>query len=121
MGMKQEEQELTAARVARNDARFRESNEAIERTAERFGFEGLIPFICECADRTCTDLVRVSLAEYEQVRANPTWFINAPGHQVNAQGWAVPVAENERFLTVEKIGRAGEIAEDLDPRAGEEA
>src|SRR3954468_14706361 len=50
--------------------------------------ERFIPFICECAEERCSELVRLTLEEYEQVRANPRWFINAPGHHVNGAGWA---------------------------------
>lgn len=117
MSAAREPAETTAERVARNDAVFREANEVIRATAERTGMDGLLPALCECADPSCTELVQLTPREYEAVRTNPTWFINVRGHHVNAHGWARPVSENDRFVMVEKIGEAGEIAERLDPRS----
>lgn len=108
----------TAERVARNEATFRDANEGIERAAAAYNFDGeLLPFICECAGETCTEVVRVTLDEYEQVRAHPDRFLTAQGHHVNAQGAAKVVAETERYEIVEKKGRAAEVSEELDPRS----
>lgn len=50
----QEEQrdELTAERVAKNDALFRESNEQLVGVARALEFtqDEALPFLCECAD-----------------------------------------------------------------------
>jgi hypothetical protein len=109
--------ELMAERIARNDAAFRRANEGIADTAYEFDVgDQRIPFICECADRDCNEIVQLSVAEYESIRADSTHFMNVPGHQVAAQGWGVVVAENDRFVVVEKIGRAGEVVERLDER-----
>lgn len=109
--------ELLAERIARNDAAFRTANEGIAETAYEFDVgEQLIPFICECADRGCSEIVRLSADEYEAIRADSTHFMNAIGHQVAAQGWGVVVGENDRFVVVEKIGRAAEVVERLDER-----
>ena len=81
--------------------------------------DGLLPALCECADLRCTDAVQLTPQQYEAVRSEPRWFINAPGHQVNAQGWVQVISENERFVVVEKIGAAGKLAEELDPRGGD--
>ena len=106
-----------AERVARNDAMFREANEEIRAMARRSGMEGLLPALCECADPACTELVQLTPQEYEAVRSNSTWFINLRGHQANAQGWVRVLSENSRFVLVEKVGEAGEIAAQLDPRS----
>jgi hypothetical protein len=108
--------EASAERVARNDAAFRLANEEIRAMATQWNMDGPLPAICECADPSCTTVVRVTPRQYEAVRSDPRWFINAPGHQINAHGWAYVISENDRFVVVEKIGEAGEIAEDLDPR-----
>jgi hypothetical protein len=107
--------------VARNDAGFREANEAIRATAARWDMDGLLPVVCECADVGCTEVLQLTPREYEEVRADPRWFINAPGHHVSAQGWAVVVTEHDRYSIVEKIGEAGKIVEALDPRSEEAA
>lgn len=103
----------SAERIARNDATFREANASIAEKAEAYRIDAAIPFICECAEPTCAQIVRLSLDEYRHVRSNPRWFVNAVGHHVAAQGWAKVVAEKAGYVVVEKIGRAGEIAEDL--------
>jgi len=111
--------QTSAERVARNDAAFREANEAIQEKAATWAMDGLLPVICECADTGCSEVVRLTRLQYEEVRSNPRWFINAPGHHVNGQGWVQIVAEHDHYIVVEKIGKAGEIAEQLDPRSAE--
>jgi hypothetical protein len=107
-----------AERVARNDVTFREANERIERAAVTMELEAdvEVPFICECADVSCTELLKLSLEEYEAVRADPTHFLNARGHEVNALGWGRVVDEFDRYSVVKKIGEAGEIAAERDTR-----
>jgi hypothetical protein len=48
------------------------------------------------------------------VRANPRWFINIPGHQAHGLGVAQVVRERDGYVIVEKVGHAGEVAEDLE-------
>ena len=108
--------DTTAERVAKNDATFRDANEAIRAGAEHADIERP-PFICECADESCTELVRLSLREYDAIRADPTHFVNVPGHEVNAKGHAKVVSRRDGYLVVEKIGEAAEIVEERDPRS----
>jgi hypothetical protein len=68
----------TAERVARNDAAFRDANERIA-PAARAAEVSRVPFICECADRECSEIVRLTLDEYERIRVNTRWFLNAHG------------------------------------------
>ena len=49
------------------------------------------------------------VSEYEHVRQSPVHFINARGHEVNAEGWARVVDEFDRYTIVEKIDQAAEI------------
>jgi hypothetical protein len=107
-----------AERVARNDARFREANEKILAAAESLDFtpDELLPFLCECADVLCTTVVQLTAREYERVRRTPVHFVNARGHESNAQGWVRVVVELDRYTIVEKVGDAGELAAELDPR-----
>jgi hypothetical protein len=109
----------TAERVARNDALLRDSNEKIDDVAKLLeGYEeGLLPFLCECADVGCTEILQLTGAEYEAVRQHPTRFINVPGHHVAAQGWARVVEERGRYSIVEKIGEAADVVRELDPRS----
>jgi hypothetical protein len=105
---------LTEERIARNDALFRDANERIGRfAAEHQLRDDPVPFICECADRTCHAIVKLRLGEYEHVRSNPRWFLNVPGHQVAARGAATVVERHDEYVVVEKVGHAGEVAEEL--------
>jgi hypothetical protein len=105
----------TAERVARNNATFRDANERIEAAAADASLD-LVPFICECTDERCTEIVPLSLLEYERIRADPTHFLYVPGHEVRADGWAHVVDRGERHVVTEKEGEAAEIAAELDPR-----
>jgi hypothetical protein len=109
----------TQERVARNEALFREANEGIEDAASKYDVLEQIPFICECADGNCRELLVLSLAEYDEIRRNPRHFLTAPGHVRAAQGAAKVVDDRGRYTIVEKTGYAGELVEDLDPRGGD--
>jgi hypothetical protein len=104
---------LTGERIAQNDAIFRDANERIRAVAEEHALDR-VPFICECADPSCRELIMLTLAEYREVRADPHLFVNAVGHDAAAQGWAEVVASRDGHVVVEKIGIAGEIAEQLE-------
>ena len=104
---------LTQTRIAETQARFREANERIEATAYNTQLLGPVPFICECANAECIEIVRLELDEYENVRVNPRRFFVEPGHAglAVAAGAAVIVDEAPGYTVVDKIGVAGEIAE----------
>ncbi|HWJ45151.1 MAG: hypothetical protein HOQ03_04170 [Thermoleophilia bacterium] len=110
----------TAERVARNDAAFRQSNEQLGAFSAELGFEPdeLTPYLCECADLTCTTVVQVTRAEYESVRTSPIQFLTARGHEGTGEDWARVVEVFERYTIVEKVGDAAEVAAALDERAG---
>lgn len=100
-------------RIGKNEAIFRSANERIELEAEAIGaVGGTVPFVCECPDPSCTDLVELTLLEYEDVRAGPTRFFCVPGHEAVAvqASAAVVVEERENVVIGEKIGIAGEVA-----------
>lgn len=106
---------MDVERIARNDATFRHANERIERAAEQADVE-LVPFLCECADERCTEIVRLTLTDYEAVRADPRWFLNVPGHERGSQPYVRVVDDRGAYLVVEKLGEAAAIVEDLDER-----
>jgi hypothetical protein len=106
------------ARVAENQVTFRRANEEIEEVAADLGESltvRLIPFLCECADPRCTQVIRLSRSEYEAVRASPRRFAVSPGHEVTLEDEQV-IARCDRFSTVEKVGEAGRVAAESDPR-----
>jgi hypothetical protein len=105
----------TEERIASNDALFRELNERVRASAKSIGIEsGDVPFICECADRTCTAVVVLDLDRYAALRENPRRFLTAPGHERLDEGTAVVVEKHTGYVVVEKTGHAGEVAEQLD-------
>jgi hypothetical protein len=101
-------------RRAWNEALFRDVNERIAESTERFDADKT-EFVCECADPSCTERVPATLAEYERVREKPTTFLLAPGH-------AEPdidhvVTDRGRFAVVEKVQETvRRIVIRLDPR-----
>jgi hypothetical protein len=114
--------ETIAERVALNQHAFREVNERLEQSADDVApHMQLIPFVCECPDRDCTEITRLERSEYEAVRQDSRTFLVAPGHEV-IEVDGVPIARIvercERFSTMEKVGEAGAIVEKLDRRGG---
>jgi hypothetical protein len=119
--MPQEMERLMEERIARNQATFRAANERIGAAAGVYDIATPVPFICECADPTCTAVVRVELDQYEEIRSDSRRFLTVPGHQTAALGVSVLVEERNGYVIVEKMGHAGQIAEALDERdAGED-
>lgn len=102
-------------RVAKNEALFRLVNERIEEVNETLGDGKPADFLCECGDDVCTAPVSLTLAEYEEVRSDPTHFVIAHGHDVIDVERVIE--QNERFAVVEKFsGEAERIAVETDPR-----
>jgi hypothetical protein len=87
-------------RRSTTEALFRDVNERIAESAERFEASGT-EFVCECADPNCTHRIAVSLAEYEHVRAEPTTFLVAPGHE--ERDIEQVVSDRGGFRSVDKI------------------
>jgi hypothetical protein len=111
---------LTRERIAENQVRFRDANERIRRSAEEHQFGGAsVPFICECPSERCVTVVQLAPSTYDAIRTDPRWFFVAPGHEADAvaDGADVVVDQlDDRVVVLEKIGVAGEIAEE-DARA----
>jgi hypothetical protein len=87
-------------RRARTEALFRDMNERIAESAERFDADST-EFVCECSDLSCTNRVSVSLVEYEDVRAEPTTFLVVPGHE--QEDIERVVSDRGRYRIVEKV------------------
>lgn len=100
-------------RIAANEARFREVNEAIAR-GQWPGEEDAVGFLCECAQLGCNRLIELTSPEYEGVRAHSRRFVVLPGHE--RVGTEMIVETRPGYLVVEKIDEAGEAAEGADPR-----
>lgn len=100
---------------ARTEALFRDVNERIAESAQRFDAPST-QFVCECADPNCTHRLEATLEEYEEVRADGATFMLAPGHEHRD---IERVVEKKRgFNVVEKVQSAvREIVRRLNPRA----
>ena len=106
-----------AERIAETEALFRDVNEQIAETAERFDVS-TADFYCECADVECHERVEVPLDDYEEVRSESTHFIISPGHE-NERVERV-LARRGRYAVVDKVHRVvAAIVARLDPRANE--
>jgi hypothetical protein len=104
----------TQRRVAANEAALREVNEAIERgqwPAER---QQPVGFVCECARLQCDQVIELTIATYERVRAHSRRFLLVSGHEV--EGEDTVVESGSGWVVVEKRDLAGAIADDADPR-----
>ena len=101
-------------RLARNEALFRETNEAIERGQWPDDPAKLVRFRCECSRAECNEAVEITLALYEQVREFPRRFVVVSGHEMPE---IETVVEREGDYTiVEKQDAAGDTAAATDPR-----
>jgi hypothetical protein len=103
------------ARMAQTEATFREVNETIAKTTERFDGDEAT-FVCECSDPDCVHKITAEIDDYEDVRAEPTRFLVAPGHH---EPLVERVVERTReYFVVEKVARRmAQIVRRLNPRA----
>lgn len=102
-------------RLGANESVFREINEGIERGQWPGEEESPVSFRCECARLGCSDLIELSIREYERVRSNPRRFIVLPGHE--RLEVEIVVERRADYFVVEKLDQAGERAVESDPRA----
>ena len=109
-----------ADRVAENQDAFRRANEHIEGAADSIGGDrDLLPFICECPQRTCVEIVKLKRNEYEGARERGNTFLVMPGHEVCVVEGVRTARVVQRFDTyslMEKVGEAANRATELDPR-----
>jgi hypothetical protein len=102
-------------RLARNETLFRSVNENIEDAATSSQLdEHTFEFFCECSNIDCTLLLPMTLPEYERVRADPTQFVVAPGHELPEIESVVTRAG--AYQIVVKEGKAAEFASEHDAR-----
>ena len=100
---------------ARTEALFRDVNERIAESAQRFAASST-QFVCECADASCTHRLEASLDEYEEVRADGATFMLAPGHEQTDIERVIDDSR-KRFHVVEKVqATVRETVRRLNPR-----
>ena len=79
-----------------------------------------VPFICECPLPACMSVEKLAVSEYELVRSQGEWFFVVIGHEVclvEGEEVARVARKESHFSIMEKVGLAGKVARDLDPRA----
>jgi hypothetical protein len=103
-------------RIARTEALFRDVNERIAESAERFDADEA-EFLCECSDPECAERIPAALEEYESVRANGTHFLLVPGHE-DTRVERVVERPHRRAAVVKKVNSlVARTVRRLDPRA----
>jgi hypothetical protein len=103
----------SAARSAKNESIFRAVNEQIRTISEGFSAaedEETVSFVCECSKIECVAAVSATLGEYLAIRAQPDQFLILAEHLDPDQERIV--TRTDRFAVVEKLGLAGELAEE---------
>jgi hypothetical protein len=108
---------------ARNESLFREVNDRIEELSEDVEAQGIAPegglveFHCECGRDGCTERIRMTIPEYEHVRADNDRFAVVPGHETPEM--EAVVESTERFVVVDKLPQAEPlVGADGQPRSG---
>ena len=100
---------------AETEAVFREVNEVIAETAERFEADDA-EFVCECGDVACAQRVAADLDAYDRIRRDPTRFILVDGHE--REELERVVDRRPAYGVVEKYeATVAEVARRRDPRA----
>jgi hypothetical protein len=105
---------MEAEKIARTESLFREVNERIAESAERFDADET-KFVCECADATCTERVEATLEEYERIREDGATFLLVNGHE-DERAEAVIRTDGERAVVEKRHPFVAPIVHKLNPR-----
>jgi hypothetical protein len=93
----------TWERIAKNNAIFREANQKIRAKADQHDAPmERIPFLCECAREDCTQIVRLTLEQYTDVRSHPAHFLTAVGHEGAEEPLGQLVSKGDGYHIIEK-------------------
>jgi hypothetical protein len=101
-------------RIAKTESQFRDVNERIAETAERFGASEA-ELVCECSDPECGHRIEAPLADYEGVRADGAQFLVAPGHENPDQERVA--RHRPGYRIVQKLRGIAAAAQRLNPRS----
>jgi hypothetical protein len=96
---------------------FREINERVRALNESFSqLLDLGDWICECANESCVERIELSSTAYEQIRQNGARFFVAPSDEHVWPDIENVIERKARYWVIEKVGKAGELARQADPR-----
>jgi hypothetical protein len=121
--MSSETLDALRVRAAKNQSLMREVNERIQHLAvgkesssifEELRLARRVELACECLDVTCVEMVTLTVAEYEAIRADSNSFFVLPGHEVSEV--EETVRSEEHYVVVSKFAPGDAVAKKLDPR-----
>jgi len=102
-------------RIARNESAFRDLNERLEESVQRRSSkDDRGGFVCECGDEDCEEIVRLTIAEYEEIRDDSRLFFVVPRHEMEEAEDVV--RRGDGYFVVRKHVDVAAIAERADPR-----
>jgi hypothetical protein len=103
-------------KVGRNEALFRQVNERLKELGEGFSLVSeQADFVCECGRASCAAPIRMTLADYERIRAQPELFIIVPGHETTEVESVVETGPGYEVVR-KREGAPAQIARETDPR-----
>lgn len=94
--------QLDLAKSRQNEERFAAANAQLREKALSLEINrGRFPFLCECSDVGCTQVIQVSLDAYEAARAQPGAFLLLAGHDDSRVERVI--ARTDGYVLVEKF------------------
>jgi hypothetical protein len=103
------------ARIAKNEALFREVNEQIDALNDAGPQADAFPVVCECGSNACAETINIGRADYEAVRLHPDRFLIKPGHEFDEVETVVE-KHADYAVVAKKPGEPRLMAEVSDPR-----
>jgi hypothetical protein len=89
---------ISYERALENERLFRSANERIDQRRRELDLDGRTPYLCECEDPACTQLVRLTRDEYSGIRSKRGQFLIAAGHPSRGE----PVDDRDGYVIVMK-------------------
>jgi hypothetical protein len=104
-------------RVGENEVLYREVNERVRDLSDQFGLTvETVDFVCECGRLDCNEPIKLTGAEYADVRSDGATFAIKPGHEL--PDTETVVEEHETYFVVRKHEDGpAQLARDADPRS----
>lgn len=105
-------------KAAKNQSLFREVNERVKDVNDQFhAHTAVSDWVCECANDTCVERIKMTGQEYEHIRSAGERFFVVPSDEHVWPDVDRVVSRHATFWIVEKLELAAEVARDLDPRS----
>ena len=112
------EQEQRERRAAQNEALFRSANERLKELNDALdGYSPYGSWFCECFRRDCSEMIEMTVGEYEKVRAESDQFAVVADRSHVDYSLETVIARCDRYWIVKKLGTAASVSRDLDERA----